>query len=354
MTAFFSDAKLKLISSGSSLPGPPISNSELFELITRHCGKRASRRAAMIARMLGISSRHFARCFHEDSRSENITAPQLCFSAIENACNFAGTSLSANDYLIGHTTTPYTLLPPNIAWVADKLNYEGPYMELRQACTGFANALHIASAMLATNSTLNQITVVGSEVGSMYCELTPEFMDREQLVNLVQMGDSSGAVILAAEHHHSPHLISDIYLGQIGLNRQPGFQLSGGGSKNPVSEKSMPFFQHQVSEVRQQGKELFQLGLEAILNRGYQLADFRFIIPHQANGFISELLAEYLNIQPERIINDAKYLGNMGSAAIWVCLDRLRRSGRLEAGDKVLVLGAEATKYLYGGFVYQH
>ena len=45
---------------------------------------------------------------------------------------------------------------------------------------------------------------------------------------------------------------------------------------------------------------------------------------------------------------------NLGSAAIWVSLDRLRRSGRLRESDKVLVLGAEATKYLYGGFVYTH
>jgi 3-oxoacyl-[acyl-carrier-protein] synthase-3 len=32
----------------------------------------------------------------------------------------------------------------------------------------------------------------------------------------------------------------------------------------------------------------------------------------------------------------------------------LRSSGRLKRGDRVLVLGAEATQYLYGGFVYVH
>jgi len=47
-------------------------------------------------------------------------------------------------------------------------------------------------------------------------------------------------------------------------------------------------------------------------------------------------------------------LGNLGSAAIWVTLDRLRRSGRLALGDRVMVLGAEASKYMYGGFLYVH
>jgi 3-oxoacyl-[acyl-carrier-protein] synthase-3 len=50
----------------------------------------------------------------------------------------------------------------------------------------------------------------------------------------------------------------------------------------------------------------------------------------------------------------ANHLGNLGSAAIWVSFDRLRRSGKLKTGDTLLVLGAEATKYIYGGFVYRH
>ena len=55
-----------------------------------------------------------------------------------------------------------------------------------------------------------------------------------------------------------------------------------------------------------------------------------------------------------QIINDAKLFGNLGSAAIWLSFARLLENCPLEPGDQVLVLGAEATKYLYGGFVYQH
>jgi 3-oxoacyl-[acyl-carrier-protein] synthase-3 len=67
---------------------------------------------------------------------------------------------------------------------------------------------------------------------------------------------------------------------------------------------------------------------------------------------MARLVSEAIDTPASRIIVDADKLGNLGSAAIWVSLDRLRRSGRLEIGDKVLVLGAEATKYLYGGFIY--
>ena len=54
------------------------------------------------------------------------------------------------------------------------------------------------------------------------------------------------------------------------------------------------------------------------------------------------------------MVCEASVLGNLGSAAIWVTLDRLRRSGRLAVGDRVLVLGAEASKYMFGGFLYVH
>ena len=51
---------------------------------------------------------------------------------------------------------------------------------------------------------------------------------------------------------------------------------------------------------------------------------------------------------------DAGAIGNVGSAAIWIALDRIRRSGRLRGGDRVLVLGAETSKFMYGGFLYIH
>ena len=54
----------------------------------------------------------------------------------------------------------------------------------------------------------------------------------------------------------------------------------------------------------------------------------------------------------ERVLVSGDRVGNLGSASIWVGLHLARTGGQLKDGDRVLVLGAEATKYLYGGFVY--
>ena len=49
---------------------------------------------------------------------------------------------------------------------------------------------------------------------------------------------------------------------------------------------------------------------------------------------------------------NADHLGNTGSAAIWLALAELRRT--LAPGASVVALGAEATKYMFGGFCYLH
>ena len=351
MTVHFARGRVKLLGSGSELPGASISNEQLIAGIERHCGKSAARKAAILSRRLGINARHFCRAEESGISAPAQTAPQLCIRAIEAAqsdCRHNG----GIDYLIGHTTSPETLLPPNIAWVAEQLDHVGPYMELRQACTGFANALQIAIPMLANDPDMESIAIVGSEVGSVYFDLSPEFINSQQLVNYVQMGDGAGAVLLGADDGSERSIISDAYIGHIGNGKAPGFYLEGGGSADVYCKFGLPVFQHNVAEVREQGEGLFRKGLESVLARGYALEDFTFILPHQVNGHLGRLLGDELGVPESRIVVDADRLGNLGSAAIWVSLDRLRRSGKLKQGDKVLVLGAEATKYLYGGFVY--
>jgi len=150
-------------------------------------------------------------------------------------------------------------------------------------------------------------------------------------------------------------MISDIYHGHIGIGRDPGFYLSGAGSSDVADNLgNMPRFRQNGAMVRALGADLFLTAIERMAERGYSLQDFDWIIPHQASGHIGRLLSDHTTIPLERFVVDAQSVGNLGSAAIWVSLDRLIRSGNLLTGQKVLVLGAEATKYMYGGFVYRH
>ncbi len=348
MNVRFSQAALAVHGTGSALPGPAVDNDSLLAALERHVGARHARTAKKITRRLGIDSRHLSRDLDVplSGTVAGADAPSLCQSALEAA------GCEAMNFLIGHTATPHTHLPSNTAWVAERLRYPGPYTELRQACTGFAAALASAAAMIAEDDS-DVVGIVGSETGSPFFDISTEFLDLDQLINYVQMGDGAGAIVLGRDTGSGSRIV-DAFYGQIGIDRSPGIGISGGGSASPECPKGLPYFFHDSRAVRRHGESLILAGIEAIRSRGYTLDDFDWILPHQANGHIDALFRERFPAYRGGVFVTASRLGNLGSAAIWVGLDELRRSGRLQAGQKALILGAEASKYLYGGFVYEH
>jgi 3-oxoacyl-[acyl-carrier-protein] synthase-3 len=349
VSARFSDTRLQILGSGSALPGEAISNNELLAALAVHCDSKSVQLARTYAERLGIRTRHVSRDMQKPKSGARpgMDAPSLCRSAIVNATGHLEMS-----YLIGHTSTPHTLLPPNVAWVADVLKHTGPYFELRQACTGFASALTIAAAII-TEHRDDRIAIVGSETGSPYFDISDGFVDREQLINFVHMGDGAGAVLLGADDGSEQAIVSDVFVGRIGTGMQSGISLLD-GSADPNSSGGLPYFKHRAADAHRNGEKLIGAGIAAVESRGYSLGEFDWIIPHQADRHIASMFAERFTDMEGRVYVTAHRLGNLGSAAIWVSFDELRRSGELERGQKVLILGAEASEHLYGGFVYTH
>jgi len=108
-------------------------------------------------------------------------------------------------------------------------------MELRQACTGFANALVIAQGLVSAPG-VKAVGIVGSETGSVYFDPRRAGDDVSQLVNLLMMGDGAGAIIVGPEDSKPGGRISRNFFGQIGLDQEAGFALAAGGSDRPWAE----------------------------------------------------------------------------------------------------------------------
>jgi 3-oxoacyl-[acyl-carrier-protein] synthase III len=345
--------KLKVLGMGTALPGRPVTTAHLLKLIEDRFSVAVSRRGAALASRLKIETRHICRDFeerHEAPRPGN-SNPDLAAAALSVALEEAHLEASELAYLIGHTTSPACLVPPNIALVADRVSFAGPYMELRQACTGFANALVIAQGLVSTPG-VKAVAIVGSETGSVYFDPQRAGKDVSQLVNLVMMGDGAGAIIVGPDDSRLGARISNNFFGQIGLGRRSGFALAAGGSDQPFVERGSIDFKHDFAAVRESGPELFYRGAEAARALGIGVETVDQVIPHQANGRMAELLAPFLGIEQSHVFVNADSLGNTGSAAIWLALAELR--SRLGPGRRVLALGAEATKYMFGGFLYVH
>lgn len=338
---WLSQGQISVLGTGAALPGEALDTEALISSLENRFGMTRGREARAVAKRLAISKRHICRAFDrvDEGPREGQSNPELCALAVRTALADAGMNVADLGYLIGHTTTPSQLLPGNIAIVADKLGYGGPHLELRQACTGFANALMIAFGLQAVPGA-RPVAIVGSETGSLFFNPMRVAEDSGQLVNMVQMGDGAAAVILG-RNERGRDRISAAWFGAIGLGRSPGLQLHHGRNE----------FDHDFSAILANGGSLFDAGRTAAELHNCSLDAADIIVPHQVNGKIGQALAKHFDQPEQQFFVNADRVGNTGSAAIWLALDDLRKDG-LVSGTRVLTLGAEATKYMYGGFVY--
>ncbi len=343
MRPWTSRTKLAVLGTGVAFPGPAISSDAVIDRICGRFGVDCQAEARAVARRMAITSRHICRDFEaarETARPGDGNA-DLAARAVEAALADAGLAIGDIAYLIGHTITPEQPLPANIAHVADRLGYGGPHVELRQACTGFANALMIASGLLGS-ADARPVAIVGSETGSLFFDPHRLAEDRGQIVNMMQMGDGAGAIVLGPATAPGSALEA-CWFGSIGLGRAPGIQQLPGRQE----------FDHDFAGILESGPLLFDADVAAAASLGFSLDQAHFIVPHQVSGRVRTQAANHLGLSPERIVVNADRIGNTGSAAIWLALAELRAS-RLAPATRVLALGAEASKYLYGGFAYVH
>ena len=207
---------------------------------------------------------------------------------------------------------------------------------------------------MLSNVSSPPIGIVGSETGSVYFAGNSRKEMEEQLINLAQMGDGAAAVILAPDNNDKGARISHLFYGNLGLGKKSGFSLDFGGSSKPYDDTGLAQFSHDFAYVKENGLMLFKEGLNTIVEAGIDINEIQWVIPHQANGRMDEVLAPLIKTPSIKIFKSAHLVGNTGSASIWIALHQLRQSKKLQNGDKVLILGAEATKFLYGGFIYHH
>jgi 3-oxoacyl-[acyl-carrier-protein] synthase III len=341
---------LLVLGTGAALPGEPISTEELLTAVDRRFGLSLRRPGLAIARKLGIRTRHLCRDMARrlEPPRKGHRNPELAAAAVRGAISDAGLVVQDLSYLIGHTATPARLMPPNIGQVAELLDYGGPFVEFRQACTGFANALVFAQGLLRAGA--GPVAIVGSETGSVFFDPHRAAKDAGQLVNLVQMGDGAAAIILAPDNDRPGARLSDMFYGQLGRGRLPGLTVADGGSDSPRCSLGFPEFRHDFATISYSGLELLLHCAAAAECTASHSSDY--ILPHQANGRIDTILASPLGVARERIVVTADRLGNTGSAAIWLALAQLRST--LKPDQTVLALGAEATDFMFGGFRYCH
>jgi 3-oxoacyl-[acyl-carrier-protein] synthase-3 len=264
------------------------------------------------------------------------TTASLSLEAARGALAGAGLTPTDLDLIVCATVTPVSQVPSNACRIQAGLGCGPiPAFDLNAACTGFLYGLAVADGLIRAGDHRN-VLLVGAETLSRVVDFT----DRG---SCVLFGDGAGAVILSASSEagrgvRRVRLYADGLKGDLiqlgGLGGQPAW----GGPEVPqlVSSEYISMSGREVFRFAVQ--RVHQLVREALADCRLEAADVDLVIPHQANQRILDVAFADLGFPPEKVMANIDRYGNTSAASVPIALDEALRTGRVRAGDTVLLL----------------
>lgn len=273
----------------------------------------------------GISQRRKA--------SENESASDLATKAAIEALKCAKLSSDDIDLIIVATATPDMAFPSTACLVQENIKAKNAAaFDISVACSGFIYGITIARQFVLTGMYKN-ILVIGSEVLSKFIDYT----DRS---TCILFGDGAGAVIIGNVDDGG---ILSTYLGSDGSGADV-LNIPAGGSKLPASKNTIENNLHSIKMI---GNDVYKFAvrimgessLKAIEIANLEPKDIDYFLPHQANIRIIEASAKRLKLGMDKVYVNLDKYGNMSAASIPVALDEAFRSGKINKGDNVVLVG---------------
>ena len=223
---------------------------------------------------------------------------------------------------------------------------------MRNQCTGFIYALSVAEQYIKTHA-FKKILLVASEVQSANLDYSDEGRDMAVL-----FGDGGGAVILEPNEKNdgrgilSTHLFSDgRYVSDLWMEKPSP-------KDNPTFAEE--FFKKRRFFPEMNGRNVFKNASGkmpeavriALKHNGLSIEDVDYLIPHQANDRISQMVARNLKIPIEKVIRNIDRFGNTTAASIPIAMDEALKGKIIKEGD-IVVLTAFGSGYTWGSAVIQ-
>lgn len=280
-----------------------------------------------------------------------VGSSDLAYEAALRAIEAAKIDKAEIDFIIAATLSPDHYFPGIGVIVQAKLGLSGiGALDVRNQCTGFIYALSVAEQYIKTH-TFKKILLVASEVQSANLDYSDKGRDMAVL-----FGDGGGAVILEPNEKNdgrgilSTHLFSDgRYISDLWMEKPSP-------KDNPTFAEE--FFKKRRFFPEMNGRNVFKNASEkmpeavriALKHNDLSIEDVDYLIPHQANDRISQLVARNLKIPIEKVIRNIDRFGNTTAASIPIAMDESLKGRIIKDGD-IVVLTAFGSGYTWGSAV---
>jgi 3-oxoacyl-[acyl-carrier-protein] synthase-3 len=242
-------------------------------------------------------------------------------------------------------------------------------IELRSGCAGAVEGLDVARMYLERGQYRTAV-VIGSEAISplivpIFLGQDPARVRMREKLGIYSFGDGAGAMVLRAEDGDGGDGILGSAIACVGGGRKPGMQVIGGGTHRPIHEqlaaKRLVDLRVDVVESGRFTPYVLTEGMRETVQAAGISADMIdvCVIPEGNAEYMTDELREAGLLTPEwtalegRIFENLSLVGATGSAAVPLALDYGWRNGTLKAGQMVMLLAIETSKWKYAGWVFR-
>ncbi|MCD8215284.1 MAG: ketoacyl-ACP synthase III [Clostridiales bacterium] len=305
----------RIIGFERALPPFTVTNDDLVEIVDTSDEWISSR--------TGIHKRHLA----VDQNTSD-----LCIIAADKLIKKAGWDPLSVDLIVLGTVSPDYTTPSTACLVQEALGCKNAFcFDLAAACSGFIYSLSVADKFIKAGEVKRAIVLGGETLSKI-----TDWSDRS---TCVLFGDGAGGVLLEAAEEGGI-LFEDIHSdGSRGMALTAGYR----ANKSPyykAEPKSSEF-------IDMNGREVFTFATRKVpesINRvleqsGMTMDDISYVVLHQANTRINEVIARKLKAPAEKFFSNIDKIGNTSGASVPIALAEMNEEGLLKKGDKILISG---------------
>jgi 3-oxoacyl-[acyl-carrier-protein] synthase III len=333
-----------IVGSGACIPPNQVTNSMLSRIMDAGDD--------WIKERSGVETRYYV--------DEGVSTSDMAYSAAVEALKLAAIDKSDLDLIIFATMTPDHYFPGCGGLLQSKLGITNiPCFDIRQQCAGFLYGMQLADAHIRSGLA-KTILLVGAETHTGFMpwtsqnylylygktEIPPtpeEFAWNTRFRNVtVLFGDAGAAVVLRAED--SDRGIIDCILRTNGSDYQRIYVPGAGFKHRPYVDPEqlkrgdhIPFM-NGMYVYRNATHCMANVAKEILERNKLKINDISMVLMHQANKRINERVQKMLEIPEEKVIHNIQKYGNTTAATIPLLWDESIRTGRIHAGDLVLMV----------------
>ena len=279
-----------------------------------------------ITRRTGIKERHIA--------SDNEYTTDLAVNAAKAAIEDAKISPEDIDLILLATVSPDYFTPCCACIVQERIGaVNAAALDFNTACSSFITGMVMAEQFIK-NGTYKNVLVVCADVLSK----VTDYKDR---ATCVLFGDAAGAVLFSADDNGGKMLAYEIGADGTGAmhitslavrNDEEELEKRVSGRKETIWMAGQPVMKFAVKTMADAtGRVLEKAGLT--------YDDIKLIVPHQANYRIVDSALQRMGVEKDKVLLTLEKYGNTSSSCVPVALTEAVKTGRIQRGDKVVVVG---------------